>query len=72
MSIFGVCGFFGHSGVPLLRPRRHMCSFVGKWSSNVCFEGRFSWLVLLHRDSSQAKHNTGKPKQDVLFKKLDF
>ena len=24
------------------------------------------------RDSSQATHNTAKPKQDVLFKKLDF
>ena len=36
-----------------------------------CFEGRSSWLVL-HRDTSQATHNTGKPKQDILFKKLDF
>ena len=28
VSIFGVCGFFGHSGVPLLKPRGHYCSFV--------------------------------------------
>ena len=35
------------------------------------FEGRSSWLAL-HRDSLQATPNPGKPKQDVLFKKLDF
>ena len=54
-----------------LKPRGRKCSFVGKKSCNVCFEGRSSWLVL-HRDSSQATHKTGKPKQGVLFKKLDF
>ena len=40
-------------------------------SRHVCCEGRYSWLVL-HRDSSQATHNTAKHEQDVLFKKLDF
>ena len=55
--IFGISGFFGHSGVLFLKPRSHKCSFVGKQSRNVCFEGRSSWLVL-HRDSSQATHNT--------------
>ena len=37
----------------------------------VCFEERSSQSVF-HRDSLQATHNTGKPKEDVLFKKLDF
>ena len=69
--IFGISGFFGHSGVLFLKSRSHKCSFVGKQSRNVCFEGRSSWLVL-HRDSSQASRNTGKPKQDVLIKKLEF
>ena len=58
-------------GSAFLKPTGHMCSFVGKWGRNVCFEGRSSWLVL-HRDSSQATHSTGEPKQEVLFKRLDF
>ena len=57
--------------MPFLNSRGHMCSFVCKYGRNVCFEGRSSWLVL-HRDSSQATHNTVKPKQDVLFKNLDL
>ena len=44
-----------------------------KWKWNVLREGLhgLSWLVL-HRDSSQATHNTVNPKQDVLFKKFAF
>ena len=59
VSIFGVCGYFGHSRVPLLKPRGHMCSFVEKKSRNVCFEERSSWRDL-HRDCSQATPNPGK------------
>ena len=45
--------------------------FVGKYSHKVCFEGRSSGLAL-HQGSLQATQNTGKLKQDVLFKKLGF
>ena len=48
-------------------------SFINYETAGTSPGSRRSSLLVLHRDSSQATHNTGKPKkQDVLFKKLDF
>ena len=63
---------FSDTGVPFLKPlRSHVFIRRQIESQPLRFELRFSWLVL-HRDSSQATHSTGKAKQDLLFKKPDF
>ena len=56
--------------MPLLKLVHSSASRV---ATSVVREGLhgMSWFVF-HRDSSQATHNTVKPKQDVLFKKLAF
>ena len=39
MSIFGISGFFSHSGMPFLKPRGHKCLFVGRVAMFVLREG---------------------------------